>query len=111
MDPERLFEHLILKEKIVLELLEDDDWEFAMVVFKSLDVASHFFYDGRTDSTVARVLDRLDEILGSLCEAAGPDTDVLVVSDHGFGNYPKAWNVLPWLVEKGFAVLEDEDSD
>lgn len=100
-------EQLTIKERALLELLQRDDWQLTWVVFKSLDVVSHFMYDGRTDSPVARVLDRLDEILGALVAAAGPDTDVLVVSDHGFGNYPFGFNVHAWLVAEGYALEED----
>jgi len=104
MTPERMREQLAIKEQAVLELLRRPDWDFSMVVFKSLDVASHYLYDGRTDTVVAELLVDLDRILGLMLEAAGPDTDVLVVSDHGFGIYPFSFNVSGWLLHTGYSV-------
>jgi predicted AlkP superfamily phosphohydrolase/phosphomutase len=104
MTPERMFEQLAVKEQAVLELLRRPDWDFSMVVFKSLDVASHYLYDGRMDTPVAQVLDQLDRILGLMLEAAGPDTNVLLVSDHGVGIFPFSFNVSRWLLEMGYSV-------
>jgi len=104
MGPEHLFEQFDVKERAVLELLGRTDWHFSMIVFKSLDVASHYYYDGRTDTLVAQVLERLDEILGGMLEAAGPETNVLLVSDHGFGVYPFSFNVSSWLLQMGYSV-------
>ncbi|HJM58889.1 MAG TPA: alkaline phosphatase family protein [Planctomycetota bacterium] len=104
MTPERMREQLAIKEQAVLELLSRPDWDFSMVVFKALDVASHYLYDGRPDTVVAQLLMDLDRILGLMLEAAGPDTDLLLVSDHGFGIYPFSFNISSWLLETGYSV-------
>lgn len=105
-----ILEQIELKERELVRLLAQDDWTFSMVVFKSLDVLSHQIYDGRAEGVVAQLVTRLDRALGSLLEAAGPETNVLVVSDHGFTTYPGSFNVAAWLVEQGYAVREGEDA-
>lgn len=103
-DRERVENQLRLKQDALVELLGTRDWDAAVVVFKSLDVVSHQIYDGRLDGYVAEVLERLDEILGKLLEAAGPKTDVLLMSDHGFAAYPYGFDLHQWLLQEGFSV-------
>lgn len=107
---ERVLNQLALKEQALVSLLERDDWDAAIAVFKSLDVVCHQIYDGRTEHFVADVLERLDAILGRLLEAAGPTTDVLLMSDHGFASYRLGFNLHPWLIEQGFATRSSTPS-
>jgi len=95
---------LDLKQEIVTEILARDDWEFAMVVFKSLDLLSHRAYDGRADTQVADLVVRLDAILGELIAAAGPDTNVILMSDHGFATFTRLFNIHSWLFDESFST-------
>ncbi len=103
-----LNEQLELKREILVELLGERDWDLAMVVFKSLDVLGHRAYDGHPNGDVAGWCRRLDDVLGELLAAVGPETDVIVLSDHGFAAYPRQFFTHAWLVERGFAALRDE---
>ncbi len=105
---ERIDRQLTLKEQAVNELLARDDWAMSLVVFKSLDVASHRAYTGQTDGIVAQLYERLDGILSRMIEAAGPDTNVLLISDHGFRTYSRGLNLNEWLVQEGYAVRSAE---
>jgi predicted AlkP superfamily phosphohydrolase/phosphomutase len=44
----------------------------------------------------------LDRILERMCTLAGPETTVLMASDHGFGPTSKVFHVNAWLAEKGY---------
>jgi predicted AlkP superfamily phosphohydrolase/phosphomutase len=48
----------------------------------------------------------LDEHLGQLLEAAGPDVNVLVLSDHGARPLLGCAHINEWLVRHGYLVLE-----
>ncbi len=96
---------LALKRDALVELLDDESWSLAWIVFKSLDVLSHAAWDDDPDGPVAAHLERLDAVLGDLLAVAGDDTDVLVVSDHGFAQYPLVFDPRSWLLEEGFARL------
>jgi predicted AlkP superfamily phosphohydrolase/phosphomutase len=95
---------LDLREEILGADLARDDWRLAWVVFKELDVLSHFSYGLDFDAHVAPIYRRLDALLGSLIAAAGSETDVIVLSDHGFASYTHGFNLHAWLMEKGFAA-------
>ena len=104
LTPERIERQLDLERRILLELLAGEDWDMAMVVFKSLDVLSHQTYDGSLDGPVAKLCERLDAVLGELVAAVGPDTNVILLSDHGFQAYPRAFSIDEWLAAEGYAV-------
>jgi predicted AlkP superfamily phosphohydrolase/phosphomutase len=79
-------------------LLEQERWDCFMLLFGESDTVSHHFWmfhdansprhpDNAPESlrlAIRRVYARLDEALGRLIEAAGPD-HIAVCSDHGFG--------------------------
>jgi predicted AlkP superfamily phosphohydrolase/phosphomutase len=103
-DAERFREQLAIKTDVLLELLRRPDWDFSIVVFKSLDVLSHRTYDGRGQGPVADWLHELDAVLGELLRAVGSDTNTIIMSDHGFATYPRSFNLHAWLIEQGFAI-------
>ena len=81
-------------------LAAGDDWDFLAVYFDTIDHACHGFMeyhtpamshvsaeDASTYGYVVRGVYRFqDMMLGRLLQVAGPDTTVLIVSDHGFYN-------------------------
>ncbi len=108
LTPERVQQQLALKEQAVLEALRSPRWTFGMVVFKELDVLSHRAYDGDPSGFIAGFVVELDRILGAMLDAVGPETDVFLISDHGFTTYPNVFDVDAWLVEAGFATRRDD---
>lgn len=100
---------LELKTAAVEELLAGDDWSASIIVFKSLDVLCHRAYTGSLDGPVADLYEDLDEILGRLLTAAGPNVNVLLISDHGFRVYESGLNLHEWLVDEGFSVRKPTD--
>ena len=82
----------------LLALRSEPAWNAAMVFYETIDTVGHHFMQFvpprmphvRTDEVrlFAGVMDRLyethDRMLGELLDAAGPDTTVMLVSDHGF---------------------------
>ena len=110
LDPARFDRQLTIKGEVLRELLEEEGWRLAVVVFKSLDVFSHLAYGSDFASVVDPVYERLDRELGALLEVVGEDTDVLVLSDHGFRVYEAGVNLHAWLREAGFLAFERPES-
>ncbi|MAB78245.1 MAG: hypothetical protein CMJ89_02725 [Planctomycetes bacterium] len=103
-----LEEQLALKEEVLGELLERDGWRLAFCVFKSPDVVAHKSYGTDLAQNLDPLYERLDAILGRLVERVGPETNVLLISDHGFGTYTRGFNLHAWLVSEGFAERKRE---
>jgi len=108
----RLLEGIESKEAIACDLVQREPWDFAMIVFGESDtVAHHFwmFHDPLAprhrpgfETAVQQVYQRLDRAVGSLIDAFGPAT-VLVVSDHGFGGAGTGvFHINNWLAEHGY---------
>jgi predicted AlkP superfamily phosphohydrolase/phosphomutase len=78
--------------------VEREDLDLALVYLRSIDVVSHLQWKyfepdrfgipeaerARAGDPVAEVYEATDRAIGLLVESAGPEWDVLVVSDHGF---------------------------
>jgi predicted AlkP superfamily phosphohydrolase/phosphomutase len=100
----------------LLYLMERYEWHFLMVVFIVLDRIQHLlwkYYDDpdsqfyvaerapRLRARILEVYQQVDTFLGEVVGRLGEDTDLLLVSDHGFGS-TKAWfNVNRWLQAEG----------
>ncbi len=98
-----LEDHLRVKEEALRERLETQPWRLCFAVFKSPDVVAHKSYGTDLATNLDPLYERLDAILGRLIETVGPDTNVLLVSDHGFRTYNRGFNLHAWLVAEGFA--------
>ncbi len=104
------------KEKITLALLERYETDFFMVVFAGADRISHCLWQYIGLEPVIRLdaegqeiqgmihayYRQLDSILGRILKHAGPDTSMLVISDHGFGPIRKEIYINRWLADQGF---------
>jgi predicted AlkP superfamily phosphohydrolase/phosphomutase len=85
------------------------------VVFYAPDRVQHYFWEyvdpehpapaGLDDDVRAALLavyDELDQAIGRLVDAAGPDANVVLLSDHGFGTKPeRSVRVNRWLANRG----------
>lgn len=89
------------------------------VVFVSPDRLCHYYWaymaaaqsgrqlsdiEQRLARAVPMIYEKLDEALGALVEAAGDDTDVLVMSDHGAGPLKMGLNLHKALAARGLLV-------
>jgi predicted AlkP superfamily phosphohydrolase/phosphomutase len=92
------------------------DWELLVSVFTQTDRVSHMFYRlldpahprydadlaARYGDAVLRVYERMDAIVGEVLARLGPETVLLIVSDHGFHSYRRGLNVNTWLRDHGY---------
>ncbi|MDD4856914.1 MAG: alkaline phosphatase family protein [Candidatus Krumholzibacteria bacterium] len=99
---------------LAVRLLEHEQWDLSFVTLLTLDRIFHFFwrYQDVTDPTHPRrsahagvIADFhlfIDDCVGRIIRAAGPDAMLLIVSDHGHGMRPTLhFNVNQLLLEKG----------
>ena len=82
------------------------NWDFFFTLFSGTDWLSHYAYDRLiSDSASEQLLDffrEIDDYVGELCNMVGDDTDVLIISDHGFRVAHKQFNINEWLAQKGY---------
>jgi len=105
-------------------LMDRYPWDLFVVVFTALDRVQHTFwhfmdpkhpdYDpGKTmyGEAIRQCYAQLDAVVGDLVTQAGPDVNVILVSDHGFGSNQRGYHFLnPWLTTLGlFHSREDRN--
>jgi Type I phosphodiesterase / nucleotide pyrophosphatase len=73
----------------------------------------HPAYDPVTDpkyqDVVRQAYIELDEMVGEALERAGDDTTLVVMSDHGFASWRRAFHLNSWLRDNGYLALANPD--
>lgn len=112
------------RARVILNRLDAKNWDLLVGVIEATDRVQHMMwrlidpqhpmYDAalaaRYGDAIERVYRRSDEFVGEVVKRVGPDTPILVVSDHGFHSWRKAVNLNTWLVQEGFMVLKGQSS-
>ncbi|MCP4535525.1 MAG: hypothetical protein GY832_00090 [Chloroflexi bacterium] len=103
-----------------LRLMDEEPWDFFMIVYRGTDEIAHAFWSYMDETHPAHdkvraqpyqdaILDcyrRLDQAVQKLVDAAGPETTVLIISDHGTGPLYKDVILNEWLRREGFLVVK-----
>ncbi len=109
--------------RLMEHLLETRPWDFAMLCEIAPDRLHHCFWSDHDPSHVRHQADSpyrnaireyyrwVDEALGRLVELAGPDTGLLVVSDHGAKAMDGGVCINEVLRQEGWLVLREEPSE
>lgn len=120
-DPDLFFQeaHEITDDmaEISLHLLQQEEWDFFMPVFMGLDRIQHFFWknidpthpkheDNKYSGFVKDFYIKVDRIVGDFLESVGKETEVMVVSDHGFCPIHTEVVVNNYLEEEGFLTVK-----
>lgn len=105
-------------------LAQQAAWDALVVVFTETDRMQHYSLHltapehPRHDAGEAAALQpallaayqAIDDGIGELLVAAGPDATVIVLSDHGFAACARAFRVNVWLEQQGLLRRRDEAS-
>lgn len=69
------------------------------------------WWSGREGTTWRDVVDdlyiRMDPVLGEIRDRVGEETDIVVMSDHGFASYRRKFSLNTWLLEEGYLVMKE----
>lgn len=110
----QLIEENLEKQVAACEwLLTEQDFDFFMVVFGATDLAQHYFWtdmehesgrykDSKYGNAILDTYIRADNAVARLLNAVDPETNVFIVSDHGFGPQFENLNINRWLVDNGY---------
>lgn len=104
------------RQQLLTHLIDHEEWDFFMVVFSITDNMAHVFWTyvdpmhpnyyrpeaENYRNAFLKGYEVCDQLLGELMERAGPDTNTLVLSDHGFGSVRPRQYVYNRLLEGKF---------
>jgi predicted AlkP superfamily phosphohydrolase/phosphomutase len=118
-----LIESIRLRTRALKILMDKNDWDFFMAVFSELDRIQHNFWaemdskhplhnqkDKSLNYAIFEVYKELDTAIGILTDNIPSNTDVIIISDHGFGSYEKIFHMNKFLEKSGFLRFRKQKS-
>lgn len=117
---DELIDEIEYKTKVNLHLMARDEWGACFTHVWGTDRIQHELWHvvdpshprhdaGEGAGYRSRVMEywtRVDESVGRMVEAAGPDANTFIVSDHGFGPLHKYCSFNVWLLQQGLLSLK-----
>ena len=100
--------------ELALDLMRNESWDLFMIQNQCLDYIQHSYYhlmdrtaaefDPSGYDDVVRFYRAMDGNIGRLVEATPSNTDIVVLSDHGFKLQHRIVHMAPWLRDEGYLV-------
>ncbi len=117
-----LYLELEQRTDVMLDLMQEHDPDFAMVVYNGTDKIGHAlwhcldpqhpFHDpdeaARYKPAVQKYFQAVDQTLARLLEAVDDETYVALMSDHGMGPIYRFVYLNNWLLEQGYLQLQSD---
>jgi predicted AlkP superfamily phosphohydrolase/phosphomutase len=108
----------VLEERLALfdYAINDYDDGLLFFYFSSSDLQSHMFWWDSDDKHptrseaearkyfghIHRLYQRLDKVIGDVQDRYGGRATIFVMSDHGFANFGRQFNLNTWLADRGY---------
>jgi len=102
-----LTQALLRRRDVFLTMIARQPWDLFIGVFTETDRLNHFCWADYEDSGSAyhqhfiKFYRQLDAIIGQLTARIDEQTDLLIISDHGFGHLAKEVYLNAWLKQEG----------
>lgn len=112
--------------EVTCELMGEDRTELTAVVLDGPDKMQHLFWRyldesidvssegaraGEVRAMCMGFYRRMDDNIRRMVEAAGPETNVIITSDHGFGPTSEIVFINEWLARHGYLTWADTAED
>jgi len=117
---------IVLEERLKLldYALKDYDDGLLFFYFSSTDMQSHMFWWDSQDKHPTRsakeaknyfthiqnIYSKLDSVIGDIISRYGSEATIIAMSDHGFANFKRQFNLNTWLRENGYLYPPDATS-
>ncbi|MHA1124026.1 MAG: alkaline phosphatase family protein [Candidatus Heimdallarchaeota archaeon] len=111
------------RTKVTLELMKKEKWNYFMTVYMGPDRLHHAFWasmdkehihykaDGPFNGCIPTYYKYIDKDIGKLIKAAGKDTIIFVVSDHGAKRINGAVCINEWLIKEGYLTIKERPTE
>lgn len=113
------------RETMFFNALEKTPRGVVACVFDASDRIQHMFYrcfipdhpgnKGRDVEKYKNVIEdlyiKMDDLVGRTVAKLGPDDLFFALSDHGFESFVRGVNLNTWLMEQGYLVLKEGETD
>jgi predicted AlkP superfamily phosphohydrolase/phosphomutase len=96
------------RKRLATRLLVEEDWDLFMLHVMETDRMNHFFWDAKDDPHHPYHHDFwefyacVDELIGQIADGLDSETELMILSDHGFCGIKLEVNLNRYLEEMGF---------
>ena len=110
------------RTELIHYLMDKHHWDLFVAVFAATDRVSHYFWKymdpthpkyvkdapEKLQNAIFSVYENVDRQIGTIIERLDEETNIIVVSDHGFCPIRRLVYLNKWLQEEGFLVFKEE---
>ncbi|MCW3989991.1 MAG: alkaline phosphatase family protein [Candidatus Bathyarchaeota archaeon] len=109
--PEEIYQELlaleIKRKEIALSLMKIFDWDFFMLMIVGSDTIQHKLWGD--EDKINSYYCEVDKIVGEVVDKVEDDSNIIIMSDHGFGSSENTFYINKWLQEIGLLSTESVD--
>jgi predicted AlkP superfamily phosphohydrolase/phosphomutase len=119
---ERLYRSADLRMQAFAYLCQKESPDFAMMVFNGTDTVSHALWKfmdqthplhdrskyAKYGNAIRDYYQHVDGLLAGVVDNLDEDTNLIIMSDHGFGPFHKFIHVNNWLIQQGFMTIRND---
>jgi predicted AlkP superfamily phosphohydrolase/phosphomutase len=114
-----IFDQIDYRVNLFKYMWQKEKFDLSMVFFLDTDGISHYFWKymdsshkkyqkGIFSNAIYKVYEKIDCAIGELLTIIDDDTDVVIVSDHGFGCLNRVIFLNNWLESNGYLMFKDD---
>jgi predicted AlkP superfamily phosphohydrolase/phosphomutase len=118
-----LYRVLEKRTKVICHLMREEDWDLFISIFSCTDWTQHLMwkhidkshplYDPEESEKYKQEFIKfwikIDDVVCNMIKIAGENTNLFIVSDHGFGPQDECFNLAKWLEGKGYLVRKKKE--
>lgn len=110
-----VFEQIDIHARTAIYLIKKEEWDIFTVVFTSADRAQHHYWkfykkgEDALSKVIPQVYEKIDGYIGEILKEGLPDTNVIIMSDHGAGPIERVVVLNNWLKERGYLATKGEN--
>jgi len=99
------------RREAAFHFLRNERWDFFMCHIMETDRINHFFWDGDAEyaERFSAFYRKIDDLIGDIVPLAG-NSEVIILSDHGFCPIRKEVFLNRWLMDNGYLKLKSPDA-
>ena len=112
---EHVFEQIDIHARAALYLMKKEEWDIFVIVFTSADRSQHHYWkfyqrnEGALSKVISQVYEKIDSCIGEILKESLPDTNIIIMSDHGAGPIERVVVLNNWLKERGYLATRGEN--
>jgi predicted AlkP superfamily phosphohydrolase/phosphomutase len=77
--------------------------------FSTTDQAAHMLW-GDYEEMLVPIYEKADAVVGHTLDTIDDDTELIIISDHGFARFDREVHLNRWLMDEGFLTLDDPEN-